>query len=181
MFQNETTDVTAEMEVALDDALTENRSLKEQVKNLKGILNDMFLHGNMPNSSKNKGELSIKSSPSPATSSSCVEPSPRSCSFASESSLVSPLHDSRSKDKRERSPTTKIEKDFDFKKPRPRCPLQKEWQTAGNKAASDFLFTGPIRQSLITKTKGELENLIPRIMKAADDFRDLFPNFFDTD
>ena len=39
MFQNET---------ALDDALIENRSLREQVKILKGILNDMFLHGNMP-------------------------------------------------------------------------------------------------------------------------------------
>jgi hypothetical protein len=47
VFQNETTDVTAEMKVALDDALTENRSLREQVKNLKGILHDMFLHGNM--------------------------------------------------------------------------------------------------------------------------------------
>ena len=104
-----------------------------------------------------------------------------SCSSASESSLVSPLHVSRSKDKRERSPTTKIEKDFDLKKPRPRCPLQKEWQTAGNRAASDFLSTGPIRQSLITKTKGELENLIPRIMKAADDFRDMFPSFFESD
>ncbi len=88
--------------------------MREQVKNLKGILNDMFLHGNMPNSSKNKGELSNKPSPSPASSSSCVEPSPRSCSSTSESSLVSPLHDSRSKDKREPSPTTKIEKDFDF-------------------------------------------------------------------
>ncbi len=62
-----------------------------------------------------------------------------------------------------------------------RCPLQKEWQTAGNRAASDFLSTGPIRQSLITKIKGEIENLIPRIMKAADDFRDMFPNFFDSD
>jgi hypothetical protein len=181
VFQNETTDVTAEMEVALDDALSENRSLREQVKNLKGILNDMFLHENMPNSSKNKSELSIKPSPSPAHSSSCAQPSPRSCSSASESSQVSPLHVSRSKDKRERSPTTKIEKDFDFKKLRPRCSLQKEWQTAGNRAASDFLSTGPIRQSLITKTKGELENLIPRIMKAADDFRDMFPNFFDSD
>jgi hypothetical protein len=184
VFQKENTDVTAEMEVALDDALTENRSLREQVKNLKGILNDMFLHGNMPNSSKNKGELNIKPSPSPASSSSCVEPSPRSCSSTSESSLVSPLHDSRSrdaKDKRERSPTTKIEKEFDLKKSRPRCPLQKEWQTAGNKAATEFLSTGPIRQSLITKTNRELENLIPRIMKAADDFRDMFPNFFDSD
>ncbi len=111
----------------------------------------------------------------------CMEPSPRSCSSTSESSLVSPLHDSRSKDKRERSPTTKIEKDFDFKKPRPRCPLQKEWQTAGNKAATEFLSTGPILQSLITKTNRKLENLIPRIMKAADDFRDVFPNFFDSD
>jgi hypothetical protein len=156
VFQNETTDVTAEMEVALEDALSENRSLREQIKHLKGILNDMFLHENMPNSSKNKSELSIKPSPSPAHSSSCVEPSPRSCPSTSESSLVSPLHVSRSKDKRERSPTIKIEKDFDFKKPRPRCPLQKEWQIAGNRAASDFLSTGPIRQFLITKTKGNL-------------------------
>jgi hypothetical protein len=126
-------------------------------------------------------ELYIKPSPSPASSSSCVEPSPRSCSSTSESSLVSPLHESRSKDKRERSPTTKIEKKIDFKKPRPRCPLHQEWQTAGNKAATEFLTNGPIRQFLITKTKGELENLIPRIMKAADDFRDMFPNFFDSD
>ncbi len=44
VFQNDNTDVTAEMEVALEDALSENRSLKEQVKNLKGILNDMFIH-----------------------------------------------------------------------------------------------------------------------------------------
>ena len=127
-----------------------------------------------------------------------MEHSPRSCSSVSESSLVSPVHDSRSKDKRERSPTTKIEKqdsrpkdkrersptnkiekDFEFKKPRPRphCPLQKEWQIAGNKAASDFVSTGPIHQFLITRTRGELENLIPRIMKASDDFRDMFPNF----
>ncbi len=54
MFQNENTDVSAEMEVALDDALSENKSLREQVKNLKGILNDMFIHGNMPNSSKTR-------------------------------------------------------------------------------------------------------------------------------
>ncbi len=59
--------------------------------------------------------------------------------------------------------------------------IAKGVETAGNKAASDSLSTGPIRQSLITKTKGELENLIPRIMKAADDFRGMFPNFFDTD
>ncbi len=89
VLQNETTDVAAEMEVALDDALNENRSLREQVKNLKGNLNDMFLRGNMPDTSKNKGELEIKPSPSPASSTSCVEPSPRSCSSASESSLVS--------------------------------------------------------------------------------------------
>ncbi len=121
VFQNETTDVTSQMEVALDDALTENRSLKEQVKNLKGILNDMFLHGNMPVASKNKGELTIKPSPSPASSSSCVDASPRS-----ESSSASPLYDSRTKDKRDRSPTTKIEKEFEFKKPRPRCQLHHE-------------------------------------------------------
>ena len=112
VFQNETTDVTSQMEVVLDDALTENRSLREQVKNLKGILNDMFLHGNMPVASKNKGELTIKPSPSPATSSSCVDASPRSCSSASESSPASPLHDSRTKDKREHSPTTKRIRDF---------------------------------------------------------------------
>lgn len=176
VFQNETTDVTSQMEVALDDALTENRSLKEQVKNLKGILNDMFLHGNMPVASKNKGELTIKPSPSPASSSSCVDASPRS-----ESSSASPLHDSRTKDKRDRSPTTKIEKEFDFKKPRPRCPLHHEWQNAGNKAATEFINRESIRRFLITKTKNELENFIPRIMKAADDFRDMFPNFFDTD
>jgi hypothetical protein len=181
VFQNETTDVTSQMEVALDDALTENRSLKEQVKNLKGILNDMFLHGNMPVASKNKGELTIKPSPSPASSSSCVDASPRSCSSASESSSASPLHDSRTKDKRDRSPTTKIEKEFDFKKPRPRCQLHHEWQNAGNKAATEFINRVSIRQFLITKTKNELENFIPRIMKAADDFRDMFPNFFDTD
>ena len=176
VFQNETTDVTSQMEVALDDALTENRSLKEQVKNLKGILNDMFLHGNMPVASKNKGELTIKPSPSPASSSSCVDASPRS-----ESSSASPLYDSRTKDKRDRSPTTKIEKEFDFKKPRPRCPLHHEWQNAGNKAATEFINRESIRQFLITKTKNELENFIPRIMKAADDFRDMFPNFFDID
>ncbi len=104
VFQNDNIDITAEMEVALENALSENRSLKEQVNNLKGILNDMFIHGNMPNSSKSKSELSNKPSPSPASGSSCVEPSPRSCSSASESSLVSPLNDSRSKDKRKRSP-----------------------------------------------------------------------------
>ncbi len=42
VFQNENNDVSAEMEVALEDALSENKSLREQVKNLKGILNDMF-------------------------------------------------------------------------------------------------------------------------------------------
>jgi hypothetical protein len=155
----------------------------------------MFVHGNMPNSSKSKGDFIDKPSPSPAHSSSCVEPSPRSCSSASESSLVSPAHDSRSKDKRahtpatkidnkdsrlkdkrERSPTNKFEKDFEFKKPRPRphCPLKREWQIAGNKAAADFVATGPIHQYLITGTRGELENLIPRIMKASDDFRAIF-------
>ena len=192
VFQNENTDVTAQMEVALDDALSENRSLKDQIKNLKGILNDMFLHGNMPDSSKGKGELKIKPSPSPASSSSCVEPSPRSCSSASESSLASPLNDSRlkekrtrspptNKEKRNRSPPTKVEKDFDFKKPRPRCPLHSAWHKEGNMAATDFLNRGPIRQFLITKTKDELENFLPRIMKAQDDFRDMFPPFFDSD
>ena len=181
VIQCETTDVTSQMEVALDDALTENRSLRDQVKNLKGILNDMFLHGNMPVASKNKGELTIKPSPSPANSSSCVDASPRSGSSASESSLVSPLHDSKTKEKRERSPTTKIEKEFDFKKPRPRCPLHHEWQNAGNKAATEFINRVSIRHFLITKTNNELENFIPRIMKAADDFRDMFPNFFDSD
>jgi hypothetical protein len=59
--------------------------------------------------------------------------------------------------------------------------LHHEWQNAGNKAATEFINRVPIRQFLITKTKNELENFIPRIMKAADDFRDIFPNFFDTD
>jgi hypothetical protein len=48
-------------------------------------------------------------------------------------------------------------------------------------AATDFLNNGPIRHFLITKTKEELENLIPRIMKAQDDFRDMFSPFFDSD
>jgi hypothetical protein len=95
--------------------------------------------------------------------------------------LASPLHDSRTKDKRNRSPTTKIEKEFEFKKPRPRCQLHHEWQNAGNKAATEFINRVSIRQFLITKTNNELENFIPRIMKAADDFRDMFPNFSDTD
>ncbi len=131
----------------------------------------MFLHGNMRDSSKGKGELKIKPSPSPASGSSCVEPSPRSCSSASESSLVS-LHDSRlkekrarspltDKEKRERSPTTKVEKDLDFKKPRSRCPLHSAWHKEGNMAATDFLNKGPVRHFLITKTKEELENFIP--------------------
>ncbi len=109
VFRNENTDVSAEMEVALDDAMSENKSLREQVKNLKRILNDMFVHGKMPNYSKSKGDFIGKPSPSPVHSSSCVEPSPRSCSSDSESSLVSPVHDSRSKDKRAHTPATKID------------------------------------------------------------------------
>jgi hypothetical protein len=35
VFRNENTDVSAEMEVALEDALSENKSSREQVKNLK--------------------------------------------------------------------------------------------------------------------------------------------------
>jgi hypothetical protein len=58
------------MEGALEEALSENRSLKDQVKNLKGILNDMFLHGNMPNSSKPKDKLKLKRPPSPRSESS---------------------------------------------------------------------------------------------------------------
>ncbi len=41
---------------------------------------------------------------------------------------------------------------------------------------------GPFVNFLSRKPKrNELENLISHVMKAADDFRDMFPNFFDSD
>ena len=159
---------TEQLESSLDDALTENRALKEKLKSLQSVLHDVFQHGNFP--LKERANR-IDPSNDPARQSSSVG---SSVSLSSVSTAVNSvkLESGGMSKKRDLSPASKTD-DHDQKKLKPKSEIWWQWNQSGHRVATDYV-TGPIRAFLITRTKTELERFLGHLQQAADDFRTLF-------
>jgi chromosome segregation ATPase len=99
-LQGDSNDITSQVEAALEDAHEKNRNLKEKIKGLQSVLNDVFRTG-----------APLKDDRNPAKSS----------SRESSSSMASVKSEVSRRNKRDLSPPSKqANEDFEFKKPRPR-------------------------------------------------------------
>ena len=160
---------TEQLESSLDDALQENRALKEKLQGLQSVLQDVFRHGNLP--LKEEHANRVEPSSDPARQSSSVGTS-RSLSSASTAVNSVKLESDKTNKKRDLSPASKKD-DHDFKKPKCKSEAWWQWNKSGHQVATDYV-TGPVRITLITKTKAELDRLMVTLQRAADDFRTLF-------
>ncbi len=99
-LQGDSNDITSQIEAALQEAHAENRNLKNKIKSLQEILNDVFRTG-----------APLKDDRNPAKSS----------SHESSASMASVKSEISRRNKRDLSPPSKhAHEDFEFKKPRPR-------------------------------------------------------------
>jgi hypothetical protein len=153
-LQGDSNEITSQIEAALEEAHEENRTLKDKIKSLQAILNDVFRTG-----------VPLKDDRNPAKSS----------SHESSASMSSVTTEVSRRNKKDLSPPSKhAHEDFEFKKPWPRNQVWFEWNQGGNRAATEFI-AGPIRTLINTRAKSELERLITRIQAALDDFRSFYP------
>ncbi len=166
-LQSDSEGTAAQLENALEEAHSENRALKEKVKNLQKILKDVFETGTAVQDDSNAKQ-----------SSSCEDSKKQSSSRDSHLSkqLLSSTDVSQGK-KRDLSPPKLKKEEFEWKKHKPRNGKNEVWQQwghIGNVESAEYA-SDPIKQFLITRTKDELNRVHEQVQKAIDEFKDRYP------
>ncbi len=192
-------DSVAALEVALEEAHHDNKSLRDRVKVLELTLKEMVSNGITHSSLKGKGIVTrIKTEPSSSSSNPAKSPLPSSvykyewCSLewynsaSSATSLPSSLSSSSCVDspmvglefhrfKRELSPASRYkDEDFVFKKPKSFQTPWAKWNSDGIDEADEFVKVKG-KYFIQTKSVDHLNYFRSRLTEALEDFKNLFP------
>ncbi len=166
-LQSDSVGTTAQLEDALEEAHSENRALKEKVKNLQKTLRDVFETGTAAQDNSN-AKQSSSGDDSKKQSSSRESHVSKYSSFSTDVSQ---------RNKRDLSPPKVKTEEFEWKKPKPRTGVNeawKQWGHIGNVESSEYV-SGPIKLFLITRTKDELARVHVQVQRASDDFKERYP------
>ncbi len=178
------------MEVALEEAHHDDRSLRDRVNVLEATLKDMVSNGITHSSLKGKGIVTrIKTEPSSSSSNPAKSPLPSSgYNSASSATSMPTSHTSSScvdspliglevhRFKRELSPASRNkEEDFVFKKPKSFQSPWAKWNSDGIEEARDYIKEKG-KLFLQTKSVDDLNYFRSRLTEALEDFKNLFPN-----
>jgi hypothetical protein len=165
-LQSDSVGTTVQLENALEEAHSENRALKEKVKNLQKILRDVFETGTAVQEDSNAKQQS-----------SCDDSKQSSSHESHVSKHSSTSTDVAQRRKRDLSPPKPKTEEFEWKKPKPRNVTNeawKQWAHIGNVESAEYA-SGPVKEFLITRTKDELTRIHAQVLRASENFKNIYP------
>jgi hypothetical protein len=165
-LQSDSVGTTAQLENALEEAHSENRALKEKVKNLQKILKDVFETG-----------TAVQEDSKAKQQSSCDDSKQSSSHGSHVSKHSSTSTDVAQRRKRDLSPPKPKMEEFEWKKPKPRNVTNEawtQWAHIGNVESAEYA-SGPVKEFLVTRTKDELTRIHAQVLRASEDFKNIYP------